>query len=336
MALDGDCTTDASIIIPDGNTLDGLGYTITAEDPGVGQFVGGVVENGGSVAHVVNLKITTSALANVCKAGDDRLRGILFNGASGTILDNTIGEINKGASGCQEGNAIEARNPPFDGTHPATNSVTISRNTITNFQKTGVLVNGDVRANIHDNHIAGLGPVPGIAQNGVQIGFGATGNVQRNTIAGSWFTGANWTSAGVLVFQADDTMIQNNSLSGNQTGIAIEAWGGWFGGPFNADGNKVIKNVIVDSDFGVSVLAIAWDGVSTGNSATTNNKVTNNSITNGTGGIEGVFVGTFEIGILYNAMANNNKVIHNKISGYTDDIVIGGSGTKVHANVTEP
>ena len=116
--LDADCTTDATILVPDGVTLDGQGNAITAVDPVTGHFVGGVVANGGSGAHVTNLTVDTDGLANVCDAGADCLRGIIFEGASGSITRNTVQNINQGASGCQEGNAIERVTPSGDALPP--------------------------------------------------------------------------------------------------------------------------------------------------------------------------------------------------------------------------
>src|SRR5947209_6191935 len=116
MTLNADCVTDHSIIVPNGFTLDGAGHTITAVDPSTApfHFVGGVIQNGGATANVTNLKVTTSNLAEVCDAGPNRLRGILFDGASGSITNNTVTHINQNQgpalSGCQEGNAIEVRN----------------------------------------------------------------------------------------------------------------------------------------------------------------------------------------------------------------------------------
>ena len=107
MTLDGDCQTDATILVPDGMTLDGNGHTITGVDPAGGHFTGPVVGNGGATAHVTRLGVTVAGLANVCDAGDDRLRGIMFMGASGSITHNEVSDINQGPSGCQEGNAIE-------------------------------------------------------------------------------------------------------------------------------------------------------------------------------------------------------------------------------------
>lgn len=64
MTLDADCTTDFTILVPNGSTLDGSGKTITAQDP-----------SGGPFAVVKNLTISTNLLANVCDAGADRARG---------------------------------------------------------------------------------------------------------------------------------------------------------------------------------------------------------------------------------------------------------------------
>ena len=74
MTLDADCTTDATITIPDGFTLNGNGHTITALDPSGGHFLGAVVKNAGGTANVTNLTVTASGLQNVCDGGDNRLR----------------------------------------------------------------------------------------------------------------------------------------------------------------------------------------------------------------------------------------------------------------------
>lgn len=169
MTLDADCTTDATILVPNGFTLDGAGNTITAEDPPPSShFLGAVVKNGGPFAAVKNLTIDTNLLANVCDAGADRLRGILFDGASGIIKDNTVLNINQGASGCQEGNGIEVRNAPFDAGGSDV-LVWISGNTVTNYQKTGIVTNGSVAATIVGNVTTGVGPVDPAGPAGVAL-----------------------------------------------------------------------------------------------------------------------------------------------------------------------
>lgn len=237
MTLTANCTTDATILIPNGWTLDGAGFTITAVNPPTtpppGHFVGAVVQNQGATANVINLTINTSNLANVCDGGVDRLRGIMFDGASGEILGNTVTNINQGASGCQEGNAIEVRNAPFDTTGTDVN-VTISDNVVTNYQKTGIVVNGSVRATITNNTVMGLGPVPYIAQNGIQIGFGATAVVSGNTVSGNYYTGEGWISCGLLFYDADGVKAMRNFVSGgNQRPIGNFGKGGGDVFPFN-------------------------------------------------------------------------------------------------------
>ncbi|QLH09288.1 hypothetical protein DSQ19_07225 [Candidatus Nitrosotenuis sp. DW1] len=215
MTLNNDCITDETILIPNGFTLDGKRHTITAVDPLGGHFVGAVVKNQGTVAHVTKLNIATSGLANVCDAGDDRLRGIMFEGASGSIMHNTILSLNQAASGCQEGNAIEVRNAPFDGTHPGTLSVEIGHNKVSNYQKTGILANGDVTVDIHHNDV-GSTATPQLAANSIQLGFGATGIVQNNKIDGNQWCGASDTVAtAILIFGADNSVIRKNQIGGN-------------------------------------------------------------------------------------------------------------------------
>lgn len=218
MTLNADCTTDSTIFVPNGFTLDGSGYTITAVDPIGGHFVGGVVENAGAVAHVTNLTVTALGLANVCDEGDDRLRGILFDGASGSIVDNAVTDVNQGPSGCQEGNAIEVRNAPFDSTGTDDKVVLISGNTVSGYIKNGITANGSVAAMILNNTVVGAGPVgvPLAAQNGIQIAFGATATVQDNNVSGNNYTPKSFVACGILYFDADGVRASRNFANDNE------------------------------------------------------------------------------------------------------------------------
>ncbi len=214
MRLTGDCTTDATLLVPDGFTLNGRGFSITAVDPPAGHFVGGVVSNAGAAANVTNLIIDTAALANVCDGGADRLRGILFNGASGKISNNTVVNINQGPSGCQEGNAIEVRNAPFDGTHPATKVVTISRNRIFDWQKTGIVANGDVRASIENNIIGTSATQANLAANSIQIGYGGRGDIEENLIEGNTWCCVSDAATAILLYDASPGVgVEDNNIN---------------------------------------------------------------------------------------------------------------------------
>jgi hypothetical protein len=230
MVLQGNCTTDMTIPIPDGFTLDGDGHTITANDPPLDHFRGAVVKNGGTTANVVNLTVTASGLADVCDDGNDRLRGILFDGASGSITNSHAIEINQGASGCQEGNGIEVRN--CDG--GVTQTVVIENNSAVHYQKAGIVANCDVVVTITGNVVDGVGPVPYIAQNGIQLGFMATGEVSGNSISDNFYTGCShkaaaktdcipFVAAGLLLYDVDASMIRrsNNMFSNNQFNVLL-------------------------------------------------------------------------------------------------------------------
>jgi hypothetical protein len=309
MTLNADCVTDQSITIPNGYTLDGAGRTVKAVDPSGDHFRGGVVKNGGASAHVTNLKITVGTLADICDAGADRLRGILFDGASGSVTNNEIFNLNQGASGCQEGNAIEVRN---FGASPSTVRVTIDGNKVTNYQKTGIIANGDTDATITDNTVAGGTPSSIIARNGIQIGFGATGMVKRNTVSGNSYTGPD-VSGGIIVVGGPgygeafcvNVQIQQNTVSDSDIGIFISQYEADFSAPATATNLKVV-----------------------------NNTLSNNAVTNGY---------IYQAGV--SDVGNNDKIISNRISGagydpntlpgQTFDVDADASFTnraKVHAN----
>jgi hypothetical protein len=220
----GDCSTDETVLVPDGWTLDGDGHTISAFDRAGSPFLGAVVANEGDVAHVVDMGVTAHRWADVCHAGDDRLRGILLDGAAGSVLGSTVTGVNQGTSGCQEGNGIEVRNEPFDTSGPDV-SVTIQGNEVTDYQKTGIAMNGSVVVSAVDNVVTGWGPTDVIAQNGIQIGFGAAGLVRGNTVSGNAYTGPDL-ACGLLFIDADGVKQQDNTFFRNERDLCNFGRGG--------------------------------------------------------------------------------------------------------------
>lgn len=263
MTLQSDCVTDATLYVPDGYTLHGNGYTITAVDPPAGHFTGAVVANGGATAYVTRLNVTAAGLANACDSGGDRLRGIMFEGASGSITHNSVTGINQGPSGCQEGNAIEVRNAPFDGTHPGTQVVEIAHNVIADYQKTGIVANGDVDVNIHHNHIGASATQANLAANSIQLGFGAIGVVEHNQVDGNqWLGASDYSASAILLYLADSPGVSQNNMGGNSdVGIWI------FSDNATVDNNRVFDQGAdgPHGDYGVS-------------NEGSNNTITNNKV----------------------------------------------------------
>lgn len=185
---------------------------------------------------MISVTITGQNLKNVCDGGTARLRGIMLDGASGVISGNVVVNINQGASGCQEGNAIEVRS--CDGAGPVT--AEISHNTISSWQKTGIVANCQVTAWVHHNTVNASATQANLAANSIQIGFGAGATVEHNQVAGnSWTTNQFWASSAILLYQAaPGTVVRHNNLmDGNaDVGIWIESSG------VTVDNNRVFES----------------------------------------------------------------------------------------------
>ena len=239
--LNADCTTDATILVPDGFTLDGAGHTITAVDPPGGHFLGAVVANAGTRANVMNLRITASDLADVCDTNDKtagtdfRLRGIQFNGASGEIAHNTVTDINQGAaSTCWEGAGIEVRNEPTDGSHPNTQTVEVSDNVVMNYQMVGIVGVGDVSVKIDDNRISASAAKAIVPESGIQLSYHAIGEISGNVVTGNWYQSVTpghgkaigqqpLVGAGILLYNIEmsNVKVSHNELRDNQVNMLV-------------------------------------------------------------------------------------------------------------------
>lgn len=215
LRLAGDCVTDATLLIPDGMTLDGRHFTIAAVDPAGDHFVGAVIMNAGPSASIVDTRITAQNLADVCDSGPARLRGIFFDGAAGVIRGNTVVDLNQAGSRCPEGIALEIRN--LAPAEPI--SIEIDHNVVDQYQKSGIVVTGEVDAWIHENQIGASAAQDRVPANGVQIGYGAWAMVVENRIAGnSWrgFPSTRDAATAVLLFQAAaETIVRANVIDGN-------------------------------------------------------------------------------------------------------------------------
>jgi hypothetical protein len=222
--LDSDCATDVSIVLPDGVTLDGAHHTILAIDPTNSFFRGGIIVNGGPTASVANTVVSALMLADVCQDGGERLRAIYFNGASGTISGNTIVNVNKGASACQEGNGIEVRNVDLGGIAAR---VDIVENFVEGFQKTGIVASGNIDVTIRSNSIGASVAQRLMVANGIQVGSGARAEIEFNTIAGNSWDGDDAAATAILlVSTAPGTLVRGNVIVGNaDVGIYVMANG---------------------------------------------------------------------------------------------------------------
>jgi parallel beta-helix repeat protein len=215
--------------------------------------------------------------------------GVLVNGDVGStsvnVTNSTVSQIGENPlNGTQHGVAVYYR--AFGGSAGGT----ISGNQISSYQKGGITVNGNVSATITNNNVTGQGPVDYIAQNGIQIGFGAKATVSGNTVTGNAYTGSNLaSSAGILVV------------------------GGAFYGFANTVGLTITKNTLTGNDVGVWLFNADASGnppATATNNAVKINKISDDAVTNTTG---------YDATCGYQAgIADNGKkdlIVNNKISG---------------------
>jgi hypothetical protein len=215
--LAGDVTTSQTAYVYDGYTVHGNGHTLTAQS--AAPWVGAVLRNDGTSMNIANLTVTGQNLGGACDAGDNRLMGIYFKDAGGTVTDTAINGITQG-DGCQEGIALYIK-----ATDGQPHAVTADHVSVHNFQKGGItvtgagadltLTNGDIgpAAAADGSSMASV-----IAANGLQVSYGATATVHGTTVAGNeWDGNDQWSSTGVLIYQAAGADFSGNTVNGADT-----------------------------------------------------------------------------------------------------------------------
>jgi hypothetical protein len=318
---------------PTGFYRDGINMTAALIDPA---FVTGTVDATGCNIGVYYSPGSTGVIDNAEIYGANYF-GVVNRQGNVTITDSEIHDIGETPfNGTQHGVAVYYATSDTGSASAQPQCVTgstsgkIDSNEIYDYQKGGIVANcRGTEVNVTNNIVTGLSSVPFIAQNGIQFGYGGKGMAKANTVNGNWYTGANWSSTGILIFESSDVMVQGNTVENNQVGVGVESWC-WF--VASASNNKVVQNIINGSEWGVSVGAIDFNGYSTCDPLANNNKIVNNVITT-VAGAEGISVWTYDdLSSSYVPTIYNNKVINNTISGYTTPVADYGTKTKVHAN----
>lgn len=231
--LTANCDTTATLTVPNGFTVNGAGHEITAHDPDpslgqAGLFLGPVITNAGTTMNLTDLTVRGTGFTSFgCNASATPTVGVLYNNASGAITDVNVLDITQHST-CQTVHSIQLR------ADAAPQTVTITGSTVSNYQRTALLVQGDVTVNASGNTFGPPDPQTpnpgGLAQNTVQIGSPAialpsSGTLTGNTIIGSSFGAPGATSAGVLLANAADVNISHNTFSGDGTDVGISFFG---------------------------------------------------------------------------------------------------------------
>jgi parallel beta-helix repeat protein len=234
--------------------------------------------------------------------------GIYYKNASGTITDNAVRNVllPAGLQGCQDGLAINVEN------ETGSPSITISNNSVRNYDKNGITASGPGTAGvgpvvaITGNTVVGLGPTTVTAQNGIQVGLGATGKVMSNLVTDAIYinppncASSCTGSSGILIYASPGLTVSTNTVESTQFGI-VPVTDPTFGGNANGTiikGNKIGGTQIFDAIDACSdgntvqtnvIYGSSQDGIHLDDSCSpstgSNNTVTGNTINEGCAGI---------------------------------------------------
>lgn len=217
-------------------------------------------------------------------------------------------------------------------------SVAIQNNEVFDYERGGIGANGDGGAHpspdvtIRDNTVVGsTGIGEAWGPNGVQVGFGATGLVKKNTVRDNRYSDEDAVASGILVFESDGVVVQQNEIKNADIALSIGSWG-WFNA--SADNTKVKQNTATDTEYGTLMEAVAepFGGALTQmDPSVSNTKVGKNDLTG-----EDDPEGRIGVGIIvednidneYDPVARNNKIRNNTITNFATEIEDQGSATK--------
>ena len=229
-------TGDAAVVLPPLGGLVVNGTDILGNPVAAQIFVN---SPGGSV---IVERLTVDGTGNdLAGCVTTTIEGIYYQNTSGTITNNVVRnqfQTNYAAyGGCQNGLAINVESTGSG------NTVTVSANSVRAYQKNGITASGagtgagspGPAVTIMGNYIVGLGATAmnwqGVylnegtaAENGIQVGFGATGKVQANTVNDNIWgqdtsSDTGDAASGILIFASPGITVTGNEVGSSQFGI---------------------------------------------------------------------------------------------------------------------
>jgi hypothetical protein len=178
--------------------------------------------------------------------------GIYYRNASGSIVDSAVSYIglnpDGSLTGCQEGLGV------FIESYGGTASVTMTGNSIHDYDKNGITADGSAATLVATNNaVTGAGPTSATAQNGIQVSDGAKGTVNSNVITGDDYIPTAYSASGILFYSAAADVEANDNIINDTNGAVYF----YLSNNGTAKGNNISKTfnydavVAYQSDFDV-------------------------------------------------------------------------------------
>ncbi len=228
--------TAAPVCAPTGLVRDGINLTAAQ----IGGTVTGPLDATGCNIGVYYGPGTTGAVSGANIFGANYY-GVVVNAAAVNVTNSTIRDIGETPlNGTQHGVGVLYTTVDQAGTSTGMSATgTLSGTTITKYQKNGVVVSGSgAKVILHDNTVVGEGGISYIAQNGIQISFGASAKLYGNDVSLNNYLPSKVTACGLLIYKAGGVSGQtktgiayikaDNSFHNNETDICNFGKGGGF------------------------------------------------------------------------------------------------------------
>lgn len=159
--------------------------------------------------------------------GPDNFYGIHYFNTSGSVTNCIIDNVTYASvPGAQRVVSVVATHSLGE-----TFTIDISSDTIPTFQKGGIAIMGPgATFTVNDNYVAGV-VSSSIAGNCIQLSYGATGSTSGNYVEGTAYTGTDWASTGILLFESGDVTMNGDEVYDCQSGVNFSDWGWIYNHP---------------------------------------------------------------------------------------------------------
>jgi len=191
------------------------------------------IVNGSPVAAViladgaknVNLSNLTVDAGNNQFTDNTLLVGIYYRNASGNVDSVVVRnvELQVGSPGAQTGYGIFAQSG-----NGGSANVTVTNSSVHDYQKNGIVgQEAATTLTAKNNAVAGSGPNSNIAQNGIELAFGAKGTIDSNFVTDHIYSpctdenNCSAASTNIILFNAGNVKVSNNSVGKSQINIAL-------------------------------------------------------------------------------------------------------------------
>ncbi len=175
---------------------------------------------------VTLFNLTVDGASNGINGCAPEFAGVYYRNSSGTAESLAVRNIKlgPGLGGCQSGIGIFVQSGLG-----RKSQVNILNNSIHDYQKNGIAANeAGTFVNVRGNALTGLGPTNEIAQNGIQVAFGAAGFIDSNSVIDHVYglcvslDVCPTFATNILVVESDGVKVTRNNTGNSQVNIDYE------------------------------------------------------------------------------------------------------------------